>query len=291
MLQRLVLGALNVQSANNKIDEIMDIGRDHALDVMLLSETWPGGDSVSIRRLRAEGLQVLERARSRARPASLHVNHGGVAVAAVPGVRMSAVSLLGGQRILTFEHLCARLVVRGSAYNTVLLVYRPGSVAVESLFFDELSSLLDELATRSEPVIVAGDFNIRLDRPDDLHSRHLLEILSAHGLHCHVTSQSLTHDRGAIIDIVATRAHLAAPDVSVLEAGISDHRLLRWTCHLERPPPVYYTSTHRPWRRVMSTSSRLIFVSRRYPSTPPQTAIEQATMTLTLTFSPTNTAV
>jgi len=90
---------------------------------------------------------VLEHARPRARPASLHVNHGGIAIAAVPGVRMSAVSLVGGQRILTFEHLCAQLVVRGSAC-TVLLVYRPGSAAVDSLFFDELSSLLDELATR-----------------------------------------------------------------------------------------------------------------------------------------------
>jgi len=77
VVQRLVFRALNVQSANNKIDEIMDIRRDHALDVMLLSETWHDGNSVSIRRLRAEGLQVLERARPRARPASLHVNHGG----------------------------------------------------------------------------------------------------------------------------------------------------------------------------------------------------------------------
>jgi len=72
--------------------------------------------------------------------------------------------------------------------------------------------LLDELATRSESVIVAGDFSIRLDRPDDLHSRHLLEVLSAHGLHCRVTS--LTHDRGGILDIVASRADLAAPDVT-----------------------------------------------------------------------------
>ena len=129
---------------------------------MLLSETWHDGDSVSIRRLRSEGLQVLERARPRTRPASLRVNHGGVAIAAVPGVRMSVVSLCGGQHVSSFEHLCARLVVRGSAC-TVLLVYRPGSVTVDSTFFEELSSLLDELVTRSEPLIVAGDFNIRLD--------------------------------------------------------------------------------------------------------------------------------
>ena len=102
--------------------------------------------------------------------------------------------------------------------------------------------------TRSEPVIVAGDFNIRLDRPDDHHSRHLLDVLSAHGLQCRVSSPTL--DRVGILDVVATRADLTAPEVSVLEVGISDHRLLRWTSQLERPPPVYHTSTYRPWRRI-----------------------------------------
>jgi len=50
----LVFGALNVQSANNKVDEIMDVRHEHALDVMLLSETWHDGDcqysSPSLRR-------------------------------------------------------------------------------------------------------------------------------------------------------------------------------------------------------------------------------------------------
>jgi len=139
------------------------------------------------------------------------------------------------------------MVVRGSAC-TVLLVYRPGSVAVNSMFYDEFSSLLDKLVTRSEPLIVAGDFNIRLDRPDDHHSTQLLDALSAHGLQCHVNSP--THDGGGILDILATRADLTAPVVSVLEVGISHHQLLRWVSQLERPPPVYLTSTYRPWRHV-----------------------------------------
>ena len=64
-VQGLVCGALNVHSANNKIDDILAVRRERDLDVMLLSETWHDGNSVSIRRLRAEGLQVLERARHR----------------------------------------------------------------------------------------------------------------------------------------------------------------------------------------------------------------------------------
>ena len=232
VVRHLVFDALNVQSANNKIDEIMDVRCEHALDVMLLSETWHDGDSVSIRRVRAKGLQVLEHACPRIRPASLRVN---------------AVSLDGGQRVSSFQHLCAWLVVHSSAC-TVLLVYHPGSVAVDSTFFEELSSLLDQLVTRSVPVIVAGNFNIRLDRPDDHRCRHLLDVLSAHGLQCRVSSP--THDRGGILDVVATRADLTALEVSVLEVGISDHRLLHWISQLERPPPVYHTSTYRLWRRI-----------------------------------------
>jgi exonuclease III len=34
------------------------------------------------------------------------------------------------------------------------------------MFYVELSSLLDDLATLAERVFVAGDFNIRLDQPD-----------------------------------------------------------------------------------------------------------------------------
>ena len=89
------------------------------------------------------------------------------------------------------------------------------------MFYDEFSSLLYELVTRSEPLIVAGNFNIRLDRPDDRHSTQLLDAVSAHGLQCHVNLP--THERGGILDIVATRADLTAPVVSVLEIGISDH--------------------------------------------------------------------
>jgi hypothetical protein len=55
---QLTFGLLNVQSANNKIDDIIDMKKEQGLDVMLLTETWHDTDSVSIRRLRAEGLAV-----------------------------------------------------------------------------------------------------------------------------------------------------------------------------------------------------------------------------------------
>jgi len=68
---RLTFGAMNVHSANDKIDSLLSLRQERNIDVLLLCETWHDSDSVSIRRLRADGMQVIERARPR-------VNHDNV---------------------------------------------------------------------------------------------------------------------------------------------------------------------------------------------------------------------
>ena len=46
----------------------------------------------------------------------------------------------------------------------VLLIYRPDSVAPNELFFKELTLYLEDLALYKCQVIVAGDFNIHMER-------------------------------------------------------------------------------------------------------------------------------
>ena len=83
----------------------------------------------------------------------------------------------------TFESVCVRLT-SGNASSVVILIYRTG--AVTCLFFDELSELLDEMAVQSCPVVVAGDLNIHIERPDDPHARTLTDLFSDHGFSCRV---------------------------------------------------------------------------------------------------------
>ena len=97
---------MNVRSASGKID-IIAMKRDQSIDVLCLCETWHDEDSVSIRRLRAEGLQVLERARPRSLSelSTLSTNHGGgVAIAASRGVRLTA-AINTGNRKCSFQHV------------------------------------------------------------------------------------------------------------------------------------------------------------------------------------------
>lgn len=242
----LVFGSMNVRSLSPlKLDSLLVEVRDHSLDVLLLCETWHDAESVSIRRLRADGFRVIERARPRSSrtAASLAVNHGGVAIVATPGVRLTAVDI--GCQPSTFECVASR-VSSDSSSCIVLVVYRPGSSAVTAAFYTELAEVLDRLSTFVDPIVLAGDINIRLERMHDPLSVEFCELLAGYGLTQHVIGA--THDAGGTIDVVCTRDDMLPPNVDIINVGLSDHRLLRWSSGLLRPPPVYSTSTHRSWR-------------------------------------------
>jgi hypothetical protein len=244
----MIFGSMNVRCLSDwKIDVLLDELRDRHIDVLCLSESWHDSDSVSVRRLRSNGFGVVERARPRSHraDASVNVNHGGVAIVAVPGVRLAAVDV--GLQALTFEYVVAR-VTSGSSSAIVVSLYRPGSSAVTAGFFAEFADLLDRLSTYADPLLLAGDVNIRLERAFKPDTVKFGDILATHGLVQRVDGQ--THRDGGTLDVVCVRGDLPQPTVDVVDLGrdFSDHRLLSWASHLYRPPPVYTTSIRRRWR-------------------------------------------
>ena len=252
----LVFGSLNICAIANKIDDLLEVRRCQKIDVLFLVETWHDSDSVSLRRLRADGFQIVDRPRPRTRANTLDTNHGGIAAVAVPGVRLVMMDI--GVKPTTFEFLCVR-VATGTSSCIAAVVYRPGSAAVSSTFFVEFSDVVDRLALLTEPVYIVGDINIRLERQADTATRQLTDVLCAHSLVNCVTTA--THDRGGILDIVAARDDLRLPSVDVIDVGLSDHRLLRWPAPLPRPCPVYTPITCRPWKRLESAAFRAALLS------------------------------
>jgi len=114
--------------------------------------------------------------------------------------------------------------------------------------------LLDRLATVIEPVYILGDCNIRSDRPDDSNTVQFNDILAAHGMSNRVTAS--THTRGGSLDVVISRDDLPVPQVNVIDVGLSDHQLLRWSAPLARPIPEYVSVTSRPWQRLNAAAFR-----------------------------------
>ena len=234
-------GLLNVRSLHQKVDDVIDLHR--RLDVFLITETWHDEDSVCIRRLCNESYLVAEQARPRLRSDSISTNHGGVAIVSKPHVRQQRLSL--NFTPLTFEVICARLS-SGISTLIVVLIYRTG--AVSSLFYDELSQILDELVLLSCPLLVTGDLNVHIERTADAHTRSLFGLLDSYGLSCRVNSP--THCLGGTLDVVFAPSDVMISPIVLTDTGLSDHLLLTWSVPFILSPPNYFTSLSRPWKRL-----------------------------------------
>lgn len=232
-------GCINIRSANNRFDDVIELFRSYSLSLLCLTETWLDCDSPVVGRLRAHGYSVVDVPRPRVRD-DLSVNHGGVAILAAPGCSLSP--LLVGPSFSTFE-VAAGYVTIGQLRAIVVAVYRPGSQSVSVKFFDDLAALLERLVVLSSMLFVTGDFNVRLDRDDDHHAEQLRSVFDAYGL-C-VNTSGPTHRLGGVLDLVASSA---AIPLSTDAVDYSDHRLLHWPVTYECPTIQAAEVSTRPWR-------------------------------------------
>jgi len=241
-----VFGCLNIRSLLNKFDDVAELCRDRHIDLLCLTETWHDVDSAVLGRLRGAGFNVVDRPRPRVGTAAMTVNHGGVVVIAAAGVVLSPIVI--DDQPTTFELVCVRATV-GRSSAIVVVLYRPGSAAVQQKFFDELTAILDRVATYQEPIYITGDFNIRLDRVDDPWADQLRLLVDCYGLVLQSTGP--THKLGGTLDAVITHDATGRPNcVEVVDTGLSDHFLLCWEVNLARDEPPLTPVCSRPWRRL-----------------------------------------
>ena len=114
-------------------------------------------------------------------------------------------------------------------------------------FFAELADVLNRLSTFVDPLVLAGDVNLRLERTSDPRTVKFCDLVEGYSLVQQVRGP--TRDAGWTLDVVCTRDDLPAPTVDVSDVVLSD----RAPSTLVVTPPAasttaYLTSTRRSWR-------------------------------------------
>jgi exonuclease III len=97
------------------------------------------------------------------------------------------------------EVLCVRLSTTDGPV-IILNVYRPGSERPTALFYDELTSIFETLVAYSCPVVIGGDFNVKVQKADDFDSRRLADLLTSFDMVQHVRGE--THRCKNTLDLV-----------------------------------------------------------------------------------------
>jgi len=131
-----------------------------------------------------------------------------VAVVAANGIGLVGIRV--GTSPTNFECVAARVTSKQSSC-VVVVIYRPGSLAANARFYAELYHVLDRLGTMTDPLILAGDINIRLERVSDRNTQAFTGLMLDYGLVQPVCGA--THRDGGTMHVVCTRDDQPAPTV------------------------------------------------------------------------------
>ena len=144
---------------------------------------------------------------------------GGIAVVHRATIKATVIDVGEYKR---FEVLAVKLVSRSSSF-VVVCIYRPGSKAPPSAFFDDLSDLLDQLQVLDVKFVLCGDFNCPGDTRMLLDDR-LNDVIDRYNLTQHVNMS--THTGGNMPDLILTMNNEAKfiANQSVKSVCFSDHR-------------------------------------------------------------------
>jgi len=198
------VGYVNAQSLGNKAELLCRSIIDEQLDILVISETWhEQSSSAVLRRVTLPGYRCIDAARPIPRDTRVDTvdfqNHGGLAFVYRSNVALRKRNL--DISVTTFEYLCSYMTMRDT--HVILLgIYRPGSRAPSAAFFDELSTVFEQLTTYRCPVIVCGDFNVHVDHPDDFYAVQLAQLLLTFDCIQHVAEP--THTAGHTLDLCQT---------------------------------------------------------------------------------------
>ncbi|ESO00994.1 hypothetical protein HELRODRAFT_184333 [Helobdella robusta] len=150
----LNLGLLNIRSIRSKYDIIHDL-LSNDLDICVLTETWHGSsDDIFVKLAMPYGFSFMDYLRPH------DPNQGGIIVyfKNVFKVKKLELPVVNFFESLAIKFRCGKKTI------LFLAVYRPGSVPITPAFFDELTSLLEQISLLADYVILTGDLNVHLEK-------------------------------------------------------------------------------------------------------------------------------
>ena len=122
------------------------------------------------------------------------------------------------------EHLCLEVTLRNKNSNLLLgIFYQPNfDNLAKSKWLHKFDDILSYACSRwNKSIVICGDMNFDLSKPDEPIQKHYLSILSSHNLNQHVKKPTR---KTAILDHIITNSIAKVKNVNVIPCPeVSDH--------------------------------------------------------------------
>ena len=130
--------------------------------------------------------------------------------------------------------------IKGQLFSIISL-YRPPKNSL-NMFFSDFADLLDTIMESKTRFVIAGDFNIQVNKDENSSSKYLRDLLDIYNLTQHVNFE--TNGSGNIIDPIITRSD--EPDILAHGGSfISDHQSVIGTLDIYKSQPEFSEISYR----------------------------------------------
>ena len=193
----------------------MDMFHDNQIDVAFISETWlTETNNVTTSTIKSHGYDIIHDHRS-------DMRGGGSGIIFNCLTMKIKVINLDTPQISSFGYIAGKVYgIKDFPQLVFICLYRTGPLS--SKFFSDLNDLLGKVTLLYENVVVAGDFNIHMERPNNDHKR-LLDVTESYDFK--LLSDKPTHKDGGCIDLIFYNSEFFDSNSLIidLDQKMSDH--------------------------------------------------------------------
>ena len=241
----MMLGHINPRAIRNKIAAVLDTVITNKLDICTFTETWLSEhDAVARRAITPEGYTFRDVPREGRRG-------GGTGILCRD---IYNVQPLDTGKHSSFEHSSWKLTISNRPVS-VHVIYRPPyseqNRVSKGRFLTEIGDYLEGVVASDEAVIVTGDFNLHVDKPEsDNDAGKFLDLISSLGLQNHVWFP--TQESGHTLDLIISRTESNRLDVGSPYPSdmISDHNTVCCPIQIVKPPLETTTINYRKLKSI-----------------------------------------
>ena len=224
----LKFGNVNAMSLNNKSLSILETVLDHKLDILLNTENWINDEKADVLGdLNSNGYTFKNFPREDCRGGGISLLFSGYL----------QINNLIHHNLISFQYITCTIGSSQHSCNITLLgCYHPPpskiNTASDAVFIDQFGILLEEIISDAGNLIILGDMNIQVNKPDEVIPHDSLQMIEALDLEQLVTFP--THRLGNTWDHVIKKVHQPCPILNITKGDLlSDHNYVFGSCSSE----------------------------------------------------------
>ena len=223
-----MFGTVNAMSLNNKSLSILETVLDQKLDILLITETWINDEKADVLGdLNSNGYTFKNFPRE-------DCKGGGIGLLSSDYLQINNLS---HYNLTSFQYItCTIGPSQHSCTITLLGCYHPHpskiNTASDAVFINQFGILLEEIIPDAGNLIILGDMNIQVNKPDEVIPHDYLQMIEALDLEQLVTFP--THRSGNMLDHVIKEVHQPCQILNITKGDLLlDHNYVFGSCASE----------------------------------------------------------